>query len=139
MRNREKVLRRHKEHYYAHREEILARCKEYRRRNHAEVLLRVNKCVKTLNLRQKIEALTYYGNGKLACVKCGFKDIKALSIDHIYGGGKAHIKSIHKGKTQGHIYHWLIKQGFPIGYQTLCMNCQWIKRADNNEGGKYHG
>ncbi|KKL06542.1 hypothetical protein LCGC14_2595010, partial [marine sediment metagenome] len=31
--------------------------------------------------------LRYYGRGKLACVHCGFEDIRALTLDHINGGG----------------------------------------------------
>ena len=28
--------------------------------------------------------LSYYSNGTLKCARCGFNDIRALSIDHIY-------------------------------------------------------
>jgi len=72
--------------------------------------------------------LTHYGNGKCACVKCGFTDIRALSIDHVNGGGCDERRQTHRaGNT---FYRWLIKNNFPLGYQTLCMNCQWIKRFD---------
>lgn len=57
------------------------------------------------------------------------KDIRALSIDHIEGGGNKHLKAI---GTQA-IYPWLIKNNFPEGYQVLCMCCQFIKRAKNGE------
>lgn len=72
--------------------------------------------------------LTYYGGGNLACVRCGFSDIRALSIDHIAGGGSQHRKI----RTQT-IYYLLQSEGLPDGYQTLCMNCQFIKREENNE------
>jgi serine/threonine protein phosphatase PrpC len=82
----------------------------------------------------KNEALTYYGNGKLSCVRCGFDDIRALTIDHINGNGSEHRKSTDKNKIQGsHIYEWLVKNNYPKGYQTLCANCQFIKRTENNE------
>lgn len=51
-----------------------------------------------------------------------------LSIDHIKGGGNKHLKLI-----KGNLYNWLIKNNFPTGFQTLCMNCQFIKRYENNE------
>ena len=75
----------------------------------------------------KREVLTHYGNGKLACLHCGFSDIRALSIDHIINGGKAHRKEI---KRPGgiHFYSWLKVNDYPLGFQTLCLNCQWIKR-----------
>lgn len=51
--------------------------------------------------------------------------MKFLSIDHINGGGSKHTKSLNRrGVT---FYLWLIKQGFPDGYQTLCYNCNFAK------------
>ena len=34
---------------------------------------------------------------------------------------------------KGNLYNWLIKNNFPSGFQTLCMNCQFIKREENRE------
>ncbi len=80
----------------------------------------------------RIKVLTHYGNGKCACVKCGFDDIRALSIDHINGYGKKLDKTYSNRSGTG-LYYWLIRSCFPKGYQTLCMNCQWIKRVINKE------
>jgi len=33
-------------------------------------------------------------------------------------------------KRGSRFYYWLRRQGYPEGYQTLCMNCQWIKRSE---------
>ena len=79
----------------------------------------------------KEEVLTHYGNGKCACVKCDFADIRALSIDHINGGGVSHRRNIKCGGSS--LYIWLRKNKYPEGYQTLCMNCQFIKSAINKE------
>jgi hypothetical protein len=79
--------------------------------------------------RIRIEVLTHYGNGKLACIKCGFNDIRALTLDHINGGGREHMRSIKSTE----ISIWVRKHDFPIGFQTLCMNCQFIKRSENHE------
>ena len=73
--------------------------------------------------KRKSLVLSHYGNGNLACVKCGFNDVRALSIDHINDNGTEHRK-----KIGCNIYLWLITNEFPPGYQTLCMNCQFIKR-----------
>ena len=82
----------------------------------------------------KIECLTHYGNGKLACIRCGYDDIRALSIDHIDGNGAEHRRDLaQRGKTGKTLYKWLKDKGYPKGYQTLCMNCQYIKRAETNE------
>ena len=81
--------------------------------------------------KAKVEALTYYGKGKLSCVKCGFDDVRALSIDHIKGRGELHREDIKRRGSM--LYFWLRSQNFPSGYQTLCMNCQFIKRMVNRE------
>jgi predicted DNA-binding protein YlxM (UPF0122 family) len=83
--------------------------------------------------RIKDIVLTHYGNGKLECVKCGFNDIRALSIDHINGNGSKHRKELNIMGTS--LYRKLAKDGYPIEYQTLCMNCQWIKKVENKEYG----
>lgn len=84
-------------------------------------------------LKRKILVLTHYGNGKLACVRCGYSDVRALTIDHIWGGGRNHAKEIGSG---GSLYGWLKKNNFPNGFQTLCANCQLLKREENNENRK---
>jgi hypothetical protein len=80
-------------------------------------------------LRIKTEVLTHYGNGKCACVKCGFSDIRALSIDHINGNGSQERNK----KVRVFCYNWLRSNNYPDGYQTLCMNCQFIKRIEQGE------
>jgi len=77
--------------------------------------------------RIKVTVLTHYGNGKLACVNCGFDDIRALSIDHINGNGRKERAKL--GINGGErFYYYLRKNGYPEGYQTLCMNCNTIKK-----------
>ena len=73
--------------------------------------------------------LQHYSNGDIKCNHCGFTDERALTIDHINGGGQKH-KKILKGVA---LSRWLVKQKFPVGYQVLCMNCQRIKVHENNE------
>jgi len=81
--------------------------------------------------RLKKEIIAHY-SPTLTCQRCGFSDIRALTIDHINGKGFEHRKKI--GKWGGHeFYQWLKRNDFPTGYQVLCMNCQWIKRFENSE------
>lgn len=82
---------------------------------------------KEYNEKLKIEILSNYGNGKIACVKCGFLDIRALQVDHVNGGG--HKKGIRGSK----LYKYLKDNNYPPGYQTLCANCNWIKSIENGE------
>lgn len=70
---------------------------------------------------------------KLQRGNCGFIDERALSIDHINGGGMQHRRELSGGGTGINFYRWLRDTGYPEGFQTLCMNCQWIKRIKKNE------
>ena len=78
----------------------------------------------------KKEVLTYYGNGTLACVYCGYTDIRALTLDHINNNGAQERKSRKELEWGGvPFYRWLRRNSYPKGYQTLCMNCQVIKKV----------
>ena len=83
--------------------------------------------------RDKIKVLTYYGGGSCGCVKCGESRLACLTIDHMNGRETTEHedKKLH-GKA---LYNWLRKNDYPQGYQTLCMNCQWVKRCENGETG----
>lgn len=80
--------------------------------------------------KNRIKVLSHY-SPDLCCVLCGFnKHVSALSIDHIDGNGNKMRKAI---KGHQRIYYWLKNNGFPKGFQVLCMNCQFIKRYENKE------
>jgi len=68
--------------------------------------------------------LTHYGDGRLACVQCGFDMYEALDIDHIEGVKKYIGEAKHHGKQ---LIFWLDREGYPDGFQTLCRNCNWLK------------
>jgi hypothetical protein len=134
------------DYYQKHKEKILAKqrqvsktplYKEKRRRYYQLHKKMFYKATSTYKKKQRIliktEVLTHYGNGRLACVRCGFTDIRALCIDHINGGGNKKRKLIGSSMLGRNIYAWLKKKAFPVGYQTLCHNCNWIKRFENNE------
>jgi hypothetical protein len=139
LKNRERLLarqkeynkQRKKEYYLANRIKLLAYQKLYQE-THPDVYQKgYNKAYNKV----RTNVLTHYGNGKCACVKCGFNDMRALSIDHINGRGNQHRKDT-KMTSSYSFYLWLRRQGYPDGYQTLCMNCQVIKRKVNHEAGK---
>lgn len=80
--------------------------------------------------KTRLEVLAHY-SPDLSCVRCGFNEhISALSIDHINGNGNKMRRNLH---DHGRICNWLKKNGLPEGFQVLCMNCQFIKRYENNE------
>jgi hypothetical protein len=100
------------------------RSKEYRERDPQRAIEKAIRYRK--NLRE--EVLTHYGNGKCVCVKCEFSDIRALTLDHIEAIGYER-----ECKTSGALYSKLRRDHYPPGYQTLCMNCQFIKRHESHE------
>lgn len=117
-RNKEKIAASDARYRDENREEISNRKKTESQRSHNREYM----------LKRKTAVFKHYSHGSFCCAQCGFSDIRALSVDHIEGGGRQHRREINQP-----IYHWLFKNGFPEGYQILCMNCQFIKRTENNE------
>lgn len=68
----------------------------------------------------------HYG-AKCAC--CGESEPLFLAIDHVENDGHLHRKKNGKS-THNNIYGWLVRNGFPLGFQTLCMNCNHGKHRN---------
>lgn len=77
-------------------------------------------------LRQQV--LNAYGGFKCNC--CGESEPLFLTIDHVENDGAEMRKNgVHsRGGTQ--FYQWLRKNGFPDGFQVLCMNCNLGKHRN---------
>jgi hypothetical protein len=82
------------------------------------------------NLADRIRAFKHYGG--LRCICCGEDEFSFLSLDHVSGAGNIERAKLFGDRYQGghHIYRALRLQGYPSGYQVLCMNCQ-VGRRDN--------
>lgn len=74
----------------------------------------------------KKKVFNHYGN---RCNCCNESMKQFLAIDHINNDGAKHRKKIGSGYA---FYLWLIRNNFPTGFQTLCANCNWGKRVNNN-------
>jgi len=126
LRNRERILARTTQYRREHKEQTSLAKKRHRQLNR-ELLSGRDKVRKE---RLKVEVLSHYGrDSKASCIVCGEDRLPCLSIDHIEGGGN---KETRRGIT---FYYWLKKSSYPEGFQTLCMNCQWMKRHTNREYG----
>ena len=68
----------------------------------------------------KKAVLDHYGN---VCACCGTTD--RLTIDHVNGDGDEHRARVGGGWA---IYRWLVRNGFPEGFQTLCRPCNASKK-----------
>src|SRR3990167_9986285 len=96
-----------------------------KRLNNPETLIERQLRHKKHQRKLKITVLNGYG-GKCEC--CGINEIEFLTIDHIKGGGRDHVKEL---GGQPKFYPWLIKNDFPKGFRVLCMNCNFAIRLGN--------
>ena len=62
--------------------------------------------------------LAHYGT---SCACCG--DCHRLVIDHVNGDGARHREEV----NAPNLYRWLVENGFPAGFQTLCALCNSSK------------
>ena len=74
--------------------------------------------------------MSAYSNGVVQCAQCRIHDIDVLTIDHIHNNGAVERRTL---KKYGGIdfYRHLRKNGYPDGYQVLCMNCNLKKEVKN--------
>lgn len=123
-----------KQYYQEHKEEAKAYSQEHKEEKRVSMVLwrqenkgKLREYKQRSRLSLKVAIFTHYGKGKCACVKCGESRLACLSIDHCNGRKAA---GDDRTLTGENIYYWLRKQDYPEGYQTLCMNCQWVKRYE---------
>ena len=118
---------------HLHQEDRREYMRNWRRKNSNLHRIQIRKYVKAT----KEKVIGYYSKGNNECKNCKNKDIRVLTIDHVNGNGAEERRKL---KRSGHsFYVWLIKSGFPEGYQVLCLNCQRIKEIENHEWYGYKG
>jgi len=116
-------------------EKSKASSRRWRERNPGLAAARVREWVKNNPERHrqngrnhvaKLKALCYafYGPN---CKCCGESESKFLTIDHMNNDGAEHRKEIRGDK----IYGWLVRNGFPDGFQVLCWNCNLGKQMNH--------
>jgi len=107
--------------------------RQYRKNYHEAHRPRAKWIARRYNQKKKEIVIQHYSPDKV-CVRCGFSDMRALSIDHINGGGVKHLIQLFGAKRGGRIfYEWLIENNFPEGFRVLCLNCQFIVMAEKTE------
>ncbi len=77
---------------------------------------------RTYSRKLKLKIMGHYSNGTNQCACCGETMIEFLTIDHVHNDGAQHRKSLTMT-----LYAWLEKNNFPLGFQVLCMNCNFVK------------
>jgi hypothetical protein len=76
-------------------------------------------------IQLKLAVFDHYG---WACACCG-RETARPEIDHMDGKGREHRIELFGRDTNGgmRFYKWLIENGFPEGFQTLCGRCNRAK------------
>jgi hypothetical protein len=73
------------------------------------------------NAAKKHGVLVHYSGGQPKCACCGITEERFLTMNHIDGSGAAHRRAIGGGGPK--LYAWLIRNGYPEGFNVLCWNC----------------
>ena len=129
------------DYYIKNREKIIKRVSEYRKKHpEKRKIWYRNYYLKHFHQRNKgnrdkhklVRTQLIDGLGN-KCIRCSFSDIRALQIDHINGGGNKEYSKMGTGFYRYYSQH--IKEA-KKKLQILCANCNWIKKAENNENPK---
>lgn len=94
-----------------------------KRMSQPEARKRINNLAVEYRIARKRKVYEAYGGFVCAC--CGNTREECLQIDHVNGGGHAHIKDLGSNVK---LYTWIINNNYPPDFQILCANCNWIKR-----------
>lgn len=108
----------------------MIRTKAYYQANKATLRPKENAANRSKRARIKEAVFAAYGGYRCAC--CGETEKAFLTLDHIANDGASNRRKIAgKRHAAGYTtYDWLVKNGFPAGYQVLCMNCNFGKRMN---------
>ena len=81
--------------------------------------------------KARLKAILFdlYGH---VCARCGFDDKRALTLDHKLNNGNKERKEL----GERGVYVKARDNYLPNEYQTLCMNCQFIKRNEITQESK---
>lgn len=135
---RECVSRRVKAWAETSKDRIRENRKRYHKENREKIIDRVNKWVSENPDKRRKNALAHYyrlqdaaimAYGGYTCRWCGIDEPLVLSLDHIDNDGAEHRKKLgFKGGAR--LYNWLKQNGYPQGFQVLCMNCNQGKHRN---------
>ncbi len=119
--NTDTIKRKEKDRYLKDKEGRAISNKQYYENNK----LRLVRSARDKRERQKLICLSHYSGGNVPVCShkfCNIMDVDMLTIDHIDDNGRKHRSTLSGNGTGEIIYRWLIKNGFPSGYQVLCWN-----------------
>jgi len=108
-------------YYSQNKVRLRAKNREYARANRD----RLNAQARDRHRQIRYEVLSYYSQGTLRCACCEIADYEFLTIDHANGDGAKHRRETPTVRTA--LAAWLRRNGFPEGFQVLCLNCNFAR------------
>lgn len=125
--NKDAINAKQRQFYADNCERLIAKACQYSKENRVKCRVWTTKAKNKL----KADVFGHYCGGKPTCTGCGEKDIGVLTIDHIAGNGADHRRELFGNNRRcGYpFYQWLKRNEYPDGFQVLCFNCQFRKRA----------
>ena len=114
-------------YYRAHREESIQTTRRSQQRNR-EQYLGLKREYEAAKIKKVIPlVIGHYSSGTFTCSCCGEKERDFLTIDHVNGNGNETSKMLGMPRGGSELYRWLVRKGFPPGYDVLCANCNASK------------
>lgn len=129
------ILERNRGHVSISKQRIQEYHRDYYRKNKDKLDKRSKDWIEANPDRRRTTGLYHYYNlqnqaimayGGYRCAWCGIDEPLVLAIDHVNNDGNEHRKVI-GAKGGVALYKWLRDQGYPEGFQVLCMNCNHAK------------
>lgn len=137
------------ERYLAKREEILAKAKKYVADHPEETKARHRDWFQRNKEKMRRYYASYRGENRASCREkqqaykdrlrkrvfdhygrrcqcCGEDRVEFLAMDHVNGGGNKHRREA-RLTNSADLFLWIIRNGFPPDFQTLCHNCNMAK------------
>ena len=128
--NRDMLVKQQREDYKKNPEKYVQYRKDFLKDHKNDPVFRKRQRLDSTrrNKALKIALLKLIGE---KCVKCGYSDIRALQFDHRFGDGKEDRKKFRA--NQFYRFYLSHPEKALKKLQTLCANCNHIKRIENNE------
>lgn len=120
-----------KAYYAKYRDRLLADTRERGAKWRTENLDYKRERARRICAERKEAAFALFGS---KCQRCGYRDSRALQIDHIEQFKGTRVERVKAGEMGEKLYARLLSGPASLdGYQLLCANCNWIKRHENGE------
>lgn len=106
---------------------VAGTCKNCRNQKNAEWTSANRDRVNANASRRRLEALRHYSSTpEPSCACCGESTLAFMTFEHINGGGGQHRRET----GGGGFVSWLRVNGYPEGFEVLCMNCNHGRRVN---------